>query len=361
MDNKKLALFINSLGGGGAEGVCVNLANSLSDRGWQVTLVVLHLNHAVRQKELKKDVELVVLRKNHARTAAIALARFVRQREPEKILVFNHQLAILLVLLRAAFRLEFKIIARNINTLSQKKATESSFWHKHIVQGATKLLYRKVDQIIAQSKGMADDLVVFYGVPRGKIVTIHNPINSTIENYQLAKSAEKKDYLLCVGRLESQKAFHYAIAAFAAIAPDYPVLRLKIVGKGTLEQDLKKQAHDLGVGDRVDFEGYKTEMIPYYQGARATLLTSLYEGFPNVLVESIALGTPVVAFDCPSGPSEIVVDGENGYLVSYQDESVFVDTIRRTLASYWPHERVTQTAHAFRTGVILKQYEEVLG
>jgi len=65
----------------------------------------------------------------------------------------------------------------------------------------------------------------------------------------------------------------------------------------------------------VGFEGFKKDMIPYYLSAKATVLTPLYEGFPNVLVESITLGTPAIAFNCPSRPSEIIVDGINGFLV----------------------------------------------
>ena len=125
--------------------------------------------------------------------------------------------------------------------------------------------------------------------------------------------------MLCVGRLEKQKAFHYAIEAFAAVAKKFPNLRLKIVGKGRLENQLKQNAMDLGVSDRVDFEGFQKNMIPYYLNAKATILTSLYEGYPNVLIESITLRTPVIAFDCPSGPSEIIKDKINGYLVKYQD------------------------------------------
>lgn len=312
------------------------------------------------KSDLNKDIRLIVLGKNHARTALIVLAKFLRVHKPKRILVFNHQLAVLLVLLRALRVFESEVVARNISTLSQKKATETSFWHKYFVQGLTKLLYGKVDRVIAQSKGMADDLVVFYGVSENKITIIHNPIARSIENYTLVQQLEKKEYLLCVGRLESVKAFHYAIAAFAAVAPNYPELRLKIVGKGSLEGRLKEQALVLGVSDRVDFEGYQTDMIPYYLHAKATLLTSLYEGFPNVLVESIALGTPVVAFDCPSGPSEIVEDGVNGFLVGYKDESGLAIAIRTALNKKWSCAEVAQTAARFRSSEVLQRYCDVL-
>ena len=127
MSAREIVFLINSLGGGGAERVCVNLANGLSDRGWRVSLVVLHLNNAVRQKDLKEGIQLIVLRKKHARTAPIALVKFLSCYKPKKILVFNHQLAVLLVLIRAVFFYDFIILARNISTLSQKKAIKTSF------------------------------------------------------------------------------------------------------------------------------------------------------------------------------------------------------------------------------------------
>lgn len=360
MSEKKITLLINSLSGGGAEGVCVNLANGLNSRGWRVEVVVLHLNNAVRQKELNKSVRLVVLGSNHARTSFFTISRYLIQGKPEKILVFNHQLALLLVVLRAIMPRRFTIIARNINTLSRKKDAEKSYWHKYFVHWLTKLLYGKVDQIIAQSKGMAEDLVSFYRVDRKKVLVIHNPISSRIESFALPANIEKKEYLLCVGRLESQKAFQYAISAFAAIAGCYPNLRLKFVGKGSLEEQLKKQCLDLGLADRVDFEGYKNDVIPYILYAKVMLLTSIYEGFPNVLVEAISLGTPVVAFNCPSGPDEIVVEGENGYLAKYRDINDLVKKIQKVLEDPIDKESVLNSALRFRRDAIITQYEKTI-
>ena len=131
-----------------------------------------------------------------------------------------------------------------------------------------------------------------------------------------------------MGRLEQVKAFHFAIEGFAGVANKFPNLRLKIVGQGRLEQELKKKAVDFCVADKVDFEGFKKDIIPYYLHAKATLLTSLYEGYPNVLVESIAMNTPVIAFDCPGGTNEIIQDGLNGHLVNNQD----VDDLKKKLS-----------------------------
>jgi glycosyltransferase involved in cell wall biosynthesis len=161
---------------------------------------------------------------------------------------------------------------------------------------------------------------------------IYNPISiyfeKNIKKNDISK-IEKKNYLLCVGRLEEVKTFHFAIEGFSGIANKFPNLRLKIVGKGSLEKDLKQKAIDHGVANRVDFEGFQKNVIPYYLYAKATVLTSLYEGYPNVLLESLAMNTPVIAFNCPGGTNEIIQDGLNGYLVKYQD----VDDLKKKLST----------------------------
>lgn len=359
IDNKKITFLISTLGGGGAEGVCVNLANALAECGWAVTLVVLHMNNAVFHDRLSDKVELVVLGINHARYAFGGLRRFLTGYQPEKVLVFNYELAVLLVAVRVLTRQKFKIIARNVNTLSHNRRLSKGFWHKQIVNRLVDELYCKVDHVINQCEGMREDLIMLYPGLADRSSVIYNPVNQMVADTAKrinSSSVQKEDYLLCVGRLEPQKAFHYAIEAFAKIELTYPNLRLKIVGTGSLEADLKTLAKRLGIIGRVDFEGFKKDMIPYYLKARATVLTSLYEGFPNVLVESITLGTPVVAFDCPSGPREIIQQGVNGVLVNYQDHTHLVLSLHFVLTKSFNTEIVSATSNSYSINHILDQY-----
>jgi glycosyltransferase involved in cell wall biosynthesis len=361
--NKKIVIFINSLGGGGAEGVCATIANSLFERKWRVTLLLLHLHGTVRQKEINPAIECAVLNKRHARSSFFALLHWLLIHKPEKILVFNYQLAVLLVIIRLFSRMQFRIISRNINTLSEKKRNEKSFWHKHIAGSIVTVLYKHVDLIIAQSQGMKEDLVANYGIANSDIVVINNPISKKIEYFLSQNKLPLKaddNYIICAGALEPKKAVNYAIEAFARIAGNYPQLRLKILGQGSLETQLKQLVANKNIADKVDFEGYREDIIPYYFHARLTILTSLFEGFPNVLIESIALGTPVVSFDCPSGPSEIVQDGVNGYLVKYQDMDHLIECLRRALDREWDAKTVMVTANRFSSEKIIDEYERVL-
>lgn len=360
---KKITFLISSLAGGGAEGVCVNIANGLAEKDFQVDLVVLHLNNAAYLDRVNDKVNLVELGVNNARYAALPLLKYMRNEKPEKFFVFNYELAVMLVILRSFFFNKTKVIARNINTFSKNTTKPQGIWQRCIVSPLINHFYGKCDHIINQCQAMREDLVSVFPHLADKTSVIYNPVAKHVEDYARAHDLTqvvKQDYLLCVGRLEKQKAFHYAIEAFASIANDFPNLRLKIVGQGSLEQSLKLCAHDFFVADRVDFEGFQSVMIPYYLHAKATLLTSLYEGFPNVLVESITLGTPVVAFDCPSGPREIIEEGVNGYLVRYKDIDDFKGKIDNVLLDAQNSELITESSRFYSSSKVLGIYYKLI-
>ncbi|NUY57658.1 glycosyltransferase [Salinivibrio sp. EAGSL] len=360
---KAVSIFISSLAGGGAEGVCVNVANGLAENGWQVDLLVLHTNNAVYLERVSSKVNLLELGVNHARHAPLPLLRYIRQHKPEKLLVFNYELAVLTIMLRSLFRFKTQIIARNINTFSKNTTQPQGNWRRYVVTPLINHFYGKCDHIINQCQAMRDDLIAVFPHFANKTSVIYNPVAKHVEDYARShdlSQIEKQDYLLCVGRLEKQKAFHYVIEGFAGIANQFPNLRLKIVGQGSLEQSLKQCAQGFGVADRVDFEGFQANMIPYYLHARGTLLTSLYEGFPNVLIESIALGTPVVAFDCPSGPREIIQEGVNGYLADYLSLDDLQKACRNSLEKPLAREAVQASAYKYFCSDVISNYEAIL-
>jgi glycosyltransferase involved in cell wall biosynthesis len=322
--NNNITFLISTLSGGGAEGVCVGIANKFAESGWNVDLVVLNLKNEAYLDRLSDKVNLVVLNTNHARFSSIPILKYIYKNKVKTILVFNYELSVVLVVLRLILKLKIKIVSRSISTFSAKMMQfyKLSTWDRFVVAPLIKLFYHRVDYVINQSNGMRDDLISIYPQLNNKSIVIFNPIPAHLLEFAVKNDLSKinkENYLLCVGRLEKLKGFHHAIKAFAGIVKKYPYLRLKIVGKGSEEQQLKKIAKDLSIEDKIDFEGFKKNIIPYYLYARVTILSSLYEGYPNVLIESISMNTPVIAFNCPSGPNEIIQDGRNGYLVKNQD------------------------------------------
>ncbi len=362
---KQITFLISTLSGGGAEGVCVGIANSFVENGWKVDLVVLNLKNEAYLNRLSDKVNLVVLGVNHARFSGFYLLKYIIKNNIKSVLVFNYELSVVLVILRIIFRLKIKVISRNISTFSAKMIQfyQLSLWDRFVVAPLIKFFYHRVDYLVNQSNGMRDDIISIYSQLSKKTRVIFNPIPSQLIDYANQNDLsqiKKENYLLCIGRLEKIKGFHHAIKAFAGIVEKYPYLRLKVVGKGSEESKLKQLAIDYSVADKVDFEGFKKEIIPYYLKARVTILPSLYEGYPNVLIESISMNTPVIAFDCPSGPNEIIIDGRNGYLVKNQD----VDDLRKKMLNF-PYDKfiyrdLVDSIKKNHIQKVFKQYEDLI-
>jgi glycosyltransferase involved in cell wall biosynthesis len=321
-NDKNIVFFIGGLDGGGAENVCINISNFLAKKGWNVTLLVLNTKEADYLHKISPDVYLHDLGISNAKFSLYKIWKYIYSEQPKFFLVFGSELSTLLVILRMLTLNKFKIIARNTNTHSYKRKHQKVNLIKYFALFIVDLFFPKVDHVINQCEGMDLDLIKNYPSLKGKTTVINNPVNSNVKIFLDENKAtlyKKDNYILFIGRLEAQKGAHYAIEAFSKIKNNYHNLRLKIVGKGSLEAELMQLCHRLGVANRVDFEGFSNNVEVLYLQARLTILSSLYEGFPNVLVESISLGTPILAFDCPSGPSEIIIQGVNGYLANYLD------------------------------------------
>ncbi|SEM66027.1 Glycosyltransferase involved in cell wall bisynthesis [Mesobacillus persicus] len=357
----KIDLVISSLRGGGAERVCTTVANELVSRGFNVRLTVLNLENSIYDSHLDNKVELVNLNKPNARKSALSLLQFLIKNKPSKILVFNHELAVILVFFRTFFKFKFEIIARNINVLSVKRSNEQSVWHKYFVHIIIKRLYNNVDKVIAQSNGMKEDLVQYYNFKPEKINVINNPVSNKLENYGDSCSVVKKnDEILFVGRLSKQKGIQNLLEALKICLKEVPELKLRIVGEGPLEKEISSLIKKMGIEKSVIMEGFCNDIAPHYANAKVTVLSSLYEGFPNVLVESISVGTPVVSFDCPSGPSEIIRHDINGYLVEYLNIQDLANKIMLALRKEWDIEIIKNSSTPFKKESIVDKYLAVL-
>lgn len=358
---KKTTFFVSTISNGGAEAVCVNIANGLAERGWQVDLLVLHTKEQAYLERLSPKVNLVDLKANRARYAAPALLWYVLRNRPKQLVVFKYELIDLVVMLKKLFRFNTKIIGRNISILSESRKASGETNRRSLVKRWLGTPIEQVDCLINQSYEMQKDLLQHHPVLKDRSVVIHNPVAAHIEAYAKANPRKNvnREYILCVGRLAPEKAFHQAISAFALIANQYPKLRLKFVGQGELQQELQQHACELGIADRVDFDGFQDDVIPYYRNASLTLLTSKFEGFPNVLIESIVLGTPVVSFDCPSGPREILDYGKYGKLVTLADVSALASAIEDVLANPCQFN-LTERAEAFNFENAVDKYERCL-
>jgi glycosyltransferase involved in cell wall biosynthesis len=241
-------------------------------------------------------------------------------------------------------------------------------------------VYLSVDALVANSKGIRSDLASIVGIPESRVTVIYNP---TITPDFAARAQAPVDHpwfaageppvILAVGRPGRQKDFPTLVRAFARVRGQRAA-RLMIIGEVTradhyrgdttkkLERAtaLTRLAEALGVADDVSLVGYQSNPPAFMSRAGVFVLSSRFEGFPNVLLEAIAAGCPVVSTDCPSGPSEILDNGLYGALVPVGDADAMAQAIVATLDAPRNSERLKQRAALFSYDEAIAAYRDVL-
>jgi glycosyltransferase involved in cell wall biosynthesis len=236
-----------------------------------------------------------------------SIIRLVRKVRPHTILSTVMYLNVMVMLGRRFFPSRPRILLREAVLPSAFLAHDTRY--PRLWKWLYRTLYPKAEQIICLFDGMVDDLAQNFGIPSNKLVRIHNPVDiakvrSLANDSQFPYSGPGPN-LVAVGRLQHQKAYDVLLRAFPAVLQAVPGARLAILGEGPLEADLKARARTLGVDHAVDFMGFQANPWPYIKHAHLFVLASRFEGLPNVVLESLALGTPVVATDCPGGIRDI--------------------------------------------------------
>jgi glycosyltransferase involved in cell wall biosynthesis len=189
--------------------------------------------------------------------------------------------------------------------------------------------FRHTGRLIALNAAMSAELRSIWHVPDHRIMVIPNGVT-------LHKDANRRPEptdppaILCVGRLQPQKDHDTLLRAFAHLAERRPC-RLLLAGDGPLQPKLERLAATLGIADRVEFLGHVEDPGPLYAMARLTVLASRFEGFPNVLIEALAHGCPVVSTDCPTGPADVIDSPEIGLLARVGDPSDLAEKLDSAL------------------------------
>lgn len=368
----KITIFIPSLKGGGAERVAVNIANHLDATKYQVSL--LSLRQSVQDKienyDIAPHVEIKELKVMSLRKSIPRLLMYFRSNTPDLLISHMSLTNIVALIARKLSLKKFPIIVVEHSTPSIKYQSEG--WHRRAIPWLMRFTYKNAEEIVAVSDGVREDLARLIGVPSAKIRRIYNPVvtNTITEkalepvNHRWLCQNNKYKVILGVGRLEKVKNFKMLIDAFKYVYQHEKNARLIILGEGTERKNLEYYISKLGLNDVIDLPGFVANPFSYLLRASVFVLSSNFEGLPTVLIEAMAVGTQVIATDCPSGPKEILDGGKYGHLISKGDwnslANILLDILSENSLKHIPRQMLIERAKEFSVDVAIKQYEETI-
>ncbi len=362
MRGGRVALFTGSMRGGGAERVMLTLAAGFAERGVDVDLVLVKAEGEYLDMA-PEGVRVVDLDSRRTLTAVPRFLRYVRRERPVALLstLLTTDLAALLA--KVVYGRRLRVVVRQATMFSAAFDLEGARTRQFM--RLARLLMPRADAIVAVSEGAALDLRARVPRAAGKIVTIHNPVVGPGLAEQAAEAVEHpwfgdgEPVVLAAGRMSAEKDYPTLLRAFAEVARSRPA-RLVILGQGPEREGLLELAARLGIGERFDLPGFDVNPFRYMARASAFVLSSRYEGFPNVLAQAMACGAPVVSTDCRSGPSEMLEGGKWGRLVPVGDWRAMARAIEATLDDPMPAEALRARASVYSMEASVERYLEVL-
>ncbi len=352
---RRIAIFMPDLFGAGGQRSMLNLAQGLVEGGCAVDLVLAQAKGSFLG-EVPSSVRVWDLKASRVLTSLPGLVRYLRREQPEAMLsVFGYVNIVAIWAWRLA-RVRTRLFVNEQNTVSLE-AGNASRWRGRLTPPLMRRFYPWASGIVVVSRGVRDDMVQATKIPPERITVIHNPSVVKAEVLEKAKApldhpwfgAGQSPVLLAVGRLQAQKDYPTLVQAFAQVRKIRPA-RLLILGEGKERPMLEALIKRLGLQHEVGLPGFVMNPFAYLARASVFVLSSRWEGLPTVLIEALCCGTRVVSTDCPSGPREILKDGEYGPLVPVGDTGALAHAIDDALSaqtpapppeSWWPYELET--------------------
>ncbi len=358
-------MFFATSGHSGVDRVMTNLIRTFAARG--IGVDVLHVrNHGPYLDPVPSNVRIVEMGTAHVNSSLFPLIRYLRREQPAALLTDKDRVNRLALWARRLARVPTRVIVRTGTTVSRDLASRRPLqrWLQRI---SMRRFYRWADGIIVPSAGAARDLAQVSGLPLHRIRAVPSPV-ITPELRRLAEepaahpwfTTKDRPIVLGVGELCGRKDFATLIRAFAKLRQER-ACRLVILGEGRQRARLAALARDLGIGDDVAMPGFVKNPYPYMSRADLFVLSSNLEGAPVVLMEALAIGTPAVSTDCPSGPREILGDGRYGPLVPVGDSEALSKAMLATLDNPPDRALLKQGAEPFLAETSATSYLQVLG
>jgi glycosyltransferase involved in cell wall biosynthesis len=336
---RPIACLFSTSGHSGVDRIARHLLPGIAGRGYRIDQLKVR-RHGPVLDATHPNLRVIDLGHRNTYACLPAVVRYLRRERPVALLSDKDRVNRTALLARTlAHPLgdgETRLLLRLGTTVSVNLASRGAM--ERLVQRASmRYLYPRADAVLVPSQGVADDLSVFAGLGSERLRVVPSPV---VPEALLAEPPPAPDHpwfgdprmplVLGMGELGPRKDFATLLRAFARLRSGRRC-RLMILGRGRERESLLQLAASLGIAADVELPGFITEPYPYLAHADLFAFTSLWEGLGFVLIEALALGTPVVSTDCPSGPREILADGRFGRLVAVGDDQAFAEAMRRTL------------------------------
>lgn len=332
---QRIALFVPSLRGGGAERVMVNLAVKFCERSLPVDLVLLSVSGPYLAG-LPSELRIVNLQSGRLLTGLPKLVAYLKREKPTVVLSAMKHANVTLLLAALLARTRVPVIVSEHSTATVSLGLNPGI-KSFVLRLFMKWLYPVANHVVTVSGGVAEDIRHLLRLDARRVSVIFNPIVDT-KLLSLVEQPVSHPWLLektlpvvlSAGRLTAQKDFETLLRAFSLARQQRP-MRLLILGEGELRGELEAIVKSLGLAEDVALPGFIDNPYAYMRHADVFVLSSRWEGFGNVLVEAMTCGTPVISTDCPSGPTEILENGKWGRLVPVGDTESMAEAILDTL------------------------------
>ncbi|HZZ83179.1 MAG TPA: glycosyltransferase family 4 protein [Anaeromyxobacteraceae bacterium] len=337
---RPIACVISSLSGGGAERILSGLANRWARAGRPVTLITLDSTQSdvYPLHPATGRVALGLLRPSRgwaegltqSARRVVALRRALLRLRPAAVVSFMGATNVLSLMATARTGLPVFVCERT----DPRAQREGGIWSM-----LRRALYPRAEGVVVQTESLACWARSFCARVHVIPNFVELPSATAVPG---ARRGPRR--LISVGRLGPEKGFDLLIEAFARVAPGHPDWSLVILGEGSERARLTSLVDRLGLGPRVWMPGRVADPVPHLAAAHAFALSSRREGFPNALLEAMACGLPTVAFDCQSGPAEIIAHGRDGLLVQAGDVAGFASALDELMSNPAERERLGRNA-----------------